>query len=67
MTTAIMHIPVADPTCTLGAAATNGVAFPCTGNPYGSATPADQAAHHNEAQPPTLSLHFWMVPSIVDC
>ena len=49
MTTAIMHIPVADPTCTLGAAATNGVAVPCTGNPHGSATPADQAAHHNEA------------------
>ena len=52
MTTALMHIPVADPTGTLGT--TNGVAFPSTGNLHGSAAPADQAAHHHEAQQHTL-------------
>ena len=67
MATALMHIPVADPTSTLGAATTNEVAFPSAGNLHGSAAPAGQAARHHEAQPPTLSLHFWMVPSIVDC
>jgi hypothetical protein len=67
MTTALKHIPVADPTGTLGTATTNGVVFPSTGNLHGSAAQADQVAHHHEAQQPTLSLHFWMVPSIVDC
>jgi hypothetical protein len=67
MTTALMHIPVADPTGTPWAATSKGVAFPSTGNPHESATPANQAARRHEAQPPILSLHFWIDPSIVDC
>ncbi len=67
MTTAQMHIPVADPTDTLGAASACGVALSSTGNLYGIATLSDQATHHYEAQLHTLSPQFRMVPTIVDC